>query len=171
ARFVVWAHNSHLGDARATSMAAEGELNLGQLVRERHAADSRLVGFTSFAGTVTAASDWDGPARQRRLRPALPGSYEALLHRAAETFAPDFLLGFRGDGHAARVLTHPRLERAVGVIYRPETERFSHYFHASLPAQFDALIHLDQTSALTPLDPDSGWETAEELPDTFPFGV
>ena len=170
ARFVVWAHNSHLGDARATSMVTEGELNLGQLVRERHASDSWLVGFTSWSGTVTAASDWDGPARRRRLRPALPGSYETLLHEAIDE-TPDYLLTFRGDGPAARVLRQPRLERAVGVIYRPETERFSHYFHASLPAQFDTVIHLDRTAALTPLDPDSGWESVEELPDTFPFGV
>lgn len=170
ARTVVWAHNSHLGDARATAMAAEGELNLGQLVRERHGRAAFLLGFTTNRGTVTAAANWDEPARQRQVRPALAGSYEALLHEAATPEAPDFLLDLRDPAVAAH-LRPARLERAIGVIYRPETERFSHYFLASLPDQFDAVIHLDRTSALTPLDPDPGWETAEELPETFPFGV
>ncbi|MCA9863558.1 MAG: erythromycin esterase family protein, partial [Thermomicrobiales bacterium] len=170
AKMVVWAHNSHLGDASATAMAAEGELNLGQLVRERHGREAFLLGFTTHHGTVTAASNWDEPARQRQVRPALAGSYEALLHEAATPEMPDFLLNLR-DAEVASRLRPARLERAIGVIYRPETERFSHYFLASLPDQFDAVIHLDRTSALTPLDPDPGWETAEELPETFPFGV
>ncbi|MFN8674732.1 MAG: erythromycin esterase family protein [Thermomicrobiales bacterium] len=170
AKTVVWAHNSHLGDARATAMAAEGELNLGQLVRERHGREAFLLGFTTDHGTVTAATNWDEPARQRQVRPALAGSYEALLHEAATPESPNFLLDLR-DPVVAAHLRPARLERAIGVIYRPETERFSHYFLASLPDQFDAVIHLDRTSALTPLDPDPGWETAEELPETFPFGV
>jgi erythromycin esterase-like protein/predicted phosphoribosyltransferase len=170
AKIVVWAHSSHLGDASATAMAAEGEVNLGQLVRERHGRDAFLLGFTTYEGTVTAASNWDEPARQRQVRPALAGSYEALLHEVASPQRPDFLLDLR-DPSVAASLRPPRLERAIGVIYRPETERFSHYFLADLPAQFDAVIHLDRTSALTPLDPDPGWETAEELPETFPFGV
>jgi erythromycin esterase-like protein len=170
AKVVVWAHNSHLGDARATAMAAEGELNLGQLVRERHGRESFLLGFTTYQGTVTAASNWDEPAQQRRVRPALAGSYEALLHEVATPEMPDFLLNLR-DPAVATPLRPARLERAIGVIYRPETERFSHFFLADLPSQFDAVIHLDRTNALTPLDPDPGWETAEELPETFPFGV
>jgi erythromycin esterase-like protein/predicted phosphoribosyltransferase len=170
AKVVVWAHNSHLGDASATAMAAEGELNLGQLVRERHGREAFLLGFTTYRGTVTAASNWDEPAQQRQVRPALAGSYEALLHEAATPETPDFLLNLR-DPAVASHLRPARLERAIGVIYRPETERFSHFFLASLPDQFDAVIHLDRTSALTPLDPDPGWETAEELPETFPFGV
>jgi erythromycin esterase-like protein len=170
AKMVVWAHNSHLGDASATAMAAEGELNLGQLVRERHGRKAFLLGFTTYRGTVTAASNWDEPAQQRQVRPALAGSYEALLHEAATPEMPDFLLNLR-DPEVASHLRPARLERAIGVIYRPETERFSHFFLASLPDQFDAVIHLDRTSALTPLDPDPGWETAEELPETFPFGV
>ncbi|MCA9876524.1 MAG: erythromycin esterase family protein [Thermomicrobiales bacterium] len=170
AKVVVWAHNSHLGDASATAMAAEGELNLGQLVRERHGREAFLLGFTTHHGTVTAASNWDEPARQRQVRPALAGSYEALLHEAATSEMPDFLLNLR-DAEVASRLRPARLERAIGVIYRPETERFSHYFLASLPDQFDAVVHLDRTTALTPLDPDPGWETAEELPETFPFGV
>jgi erythromycin esterase-like protein/adenine/guanine phosphoribosyltransferase-like PRPP-binding protein len=170
AKMVVWAHNSHLGDASATAMAAEGELNLGQLVRERHGREAFLLGFTTYRGTVTAAANWDEPAQQRQVRPALAGSYEALLHDAATPEMPDFLLNLR-DPEVATHLRPARLERAIGVIYRPETERFSHFFLASLPDQFDAVIHLDRTSALTPLDPDPGWETAEELPETFPFGV
>lgn len=170
ARVVVWAHNSHLGDASATAMSAEGELNLGQLVRERHGREAFLLGFTTYHGTVTAASNWDEPAQQRRVRPALTGSYEALLHEVATPEMPDFLINLRNPAVAAS-LRPARLERAIGVIYRPETERFSHFFLADLPAQFDAVIHLDRTTALTPLDPDPGWETAEELPETFPFGV
>ena len=169
-KIVVWAHNSHLGDARATAMAAEGELNLGQLVRERHGREAYLLGFTTHHGTVTAASNWDEPAQQRTVRPALAGSYEALLHEAATPAMPDFLLSLR-DPAVTASLRPARLERAIGVIYRPETERLSHYFLADMPAQFDAVIHLDRTSALTPLDPDPGWETPEELPETFPFGV
>jgi erythromycin esterase-like protein len=170
AKVVVWAHNSHLGDARATAMSAEGELNLGQLVRERHDREAFLLGFTTYHGTVTAASNWDEPGRKRQVRPALAGSYEALLHEVATPEMPDFLLNLR-DPSVAASLRPARLERAIGVIYRPETERFSHFFLADLPAQFDAVIHLDRTSALTPLDPDPGWETAEEVPETFPFGV
>lgn len=170
AKIVVWAHNSHLGDASATAMSAEGELNLGQLVRERHGREAFLLGFTTYEGTVTAASNWDEPAQQRHVRPALDDSYEALLHAMTTPQMPDFVLNLR-DPAVATALRPARLERAIGVIYRPETERFSHYFLADLPAQFDAVIHLDRTSALVPLDPDPGWEIAEELPETFPFGV
>jgi erythromycin esterase-like protein len=171
AKVVVWAHNSHLGDARATAMVAEGELNLGQLVRERHGRDAVLVGFTTYSGTVTAAANWDEPAQQRRVRPGLPGSYEALFHEVGAEAASNFLLPLRDGGDAAEVLRQTRLERAIGVIYRPETERFSHYFPARLTDQFDAVLHFDETEALVPLDRDAGWETPEELPETFPFGV
>ncbi|MFN8593837.1 MAG: erythromycin esterase family protein [Thermomicrobiales bacterium] len=171
AKIVVWAHNSHLGDARATAMVAEGELNLGQLVRERHGRDSVLVGMTTFGGTVTAASNWDEPGKRRRVRPGLAGSYEDLLHAAGEGAPPDFMVRLRHGGEAAERLRQARLERAIGVIYRPETERFSHYFLARMADQFDAVLHFDRTEALVPLDRDSGWETPEELPETFPFAV
>lgn len=171
AKIVVWAHNSHIGDARATAMVAEGELNLGQLVRERHGRDAFLLGLTTNSGVVTAASNWDEPARQFRVRPGLPGSYEALFHEVAASAASDFLLTLRDGGAAANRLREARLERAIGVIYRPETERFSHYFLASLSGQFDAVLHFDETEALVPLDRDPGWETPLELPETFPFGV
>ncbi|MGH7499112.1 MAG: erythromycin esterase family protein, partial [Gemmatimonadales bacterium] len=120
ARVVVWAHNSHLGDARATAMHHRGEVNLGQLVRERVGPDAVLVGFTTYAGTVTAASDWDAPVERKRVRPALPESYEALFHEVA---AGNFLLDLRAATDAASALGMPRIERAIGVIYRPDTER------------------------------------------------
>jgi erythromycin esterase-like protein/predicted phosphoribosyltransferase len=157
---VVWEHNSHLGDARATELGQAGELNVGQLVRERHGDQAVLVGFTTYTGTVTAASDWGGPAERRHVRRALPGSWEELFH---ERGVPRFLLEPR-DLHGRR------LERAIGVVYRPETERISHYFHARLASQFDAVIHLDETHALEPLERTSEWETGE-LPETYPWGV
>jgi erythromycin esterase-like protein len=163
---VVWAHNSHLGDARATSMAARGELNLGQLVRERYGRQALAVGFTTYHGTVTAASDWGAPAERKNVRPALPGSYEAVLH---ETGEPGFVLPLRAPDVVAG-LAGPRLERAIGVIYLPRTERVSHYFHARLPEQFDAVIHVDETRAVSPLERTAGWE-AGELPETYPWAV
>jgi erythromycin esterase-like protein/predicted phosphoribosyltransferase len=166
-KVVVWAHNSHLGDARATQMGGEGELNLGQLVRERHGDDSRLIGFSTYAGTVTAASEWGGPAERKRVRPGLPGSYEALFH---EMVIPRFTLPLRGGGVVAERLREPRLQRAIGVIYRPETERLSHYFDARLADQFDAVIHLDETSAVAPLESTAEW-TAGELPETYPSAL
>ncbi|MDQ4129592.1 MAG: erythromycin esterase family protein [Actinomycetota bacterium] len=149
-KIVVWAHNSHLGDARATEMGQRGELNLGQLARERHGEDVVNIGLTTYAGEVTAASDWDGPAERKTVRPGLAGSYEDVLHEAGLVrFWLDLRDETLGDG-----LGGPRLERAIGVIYRPETERLSHYFEARLADQFDALIHCDVTRALEPLDPD-----------------
>ncbi len=168
ARAVVWAHNSHLGDARATAMGDEGELNVGQLVREQLGTESVLVGFTTHAGTVTAADDWGGPAELMRVRPSLPGSVERLFHDAG---IPQFFLALRGAERVRRALAEPRLERAIGVIYRPATERLSHYFTVDLPRQFDAVIHLDQTSAVEPLDLSSGWSKAREAPETYPSGV
>src|SRR5258705_13138190 len=126
AKVVVWAHNSHVGDARVTEMGQRGELNIGQLARERYNRDAVLVGFTTNHGTVTAASDWDGPAERKRVRPALPGSYEELFH---EIGIGGFMLDLR-SGAPTEGLRQPRLQRAIGVIYRPETERMSHYFHA-----------------------------------------
>src|SRR5947209_8424139 len=167
ARVAVWEHNSHLGDARATYMADYGELNVGQLVRERYGRESVLVGFTTYTGTVTAASGWDEPSQRKRVRPAVAGRYEALFH---EVGVPKFLLTLRDGGQAASVLRGPRLERAIGVIYLPQTERQSHYFDARLPEQFDAVIHLDETRALEPLERHALWETGEP-PETFPTGV
>jgi len=167
AKVVVWAHNSHLGDARATETAARGELNVGQLVRQRYNSDSRLIGFTTYAGTVTAADDWDGPAERKRLRPALASSVEELLHEAGER---DFLLHFGVARRSADTLRSARLERAIGVIYRPGTERRSHYFQARIADQFDAVIHADETRALEPLERTACWDR-NEPPETYPSAV
>jgi erythromycin esterase-like protein len=167
-RVVVWEHNSHIGDARATAMGEQGEWNVGQLVRERWGSDSMLIGFTTYTGEVSAASDWDEPVERKRVRPALAGSYESLFHVALG--GGDFMLPLRGDDRLGNVLGEARLERAIGVIYRPETERVSHYFSARLPAQFDAILHFDATHAVEPLDRTVGWDRGEP-PDTYPFGV
>jgi erythromycin esterase-like protein len=167
AKVIVWAHNSHLGDARATQMGHQGELNLGQLVRERIGREAVLVGFTTWTGSVTAAADWDAPAERRQVRPALRGSYEALFH---ETGLGDFYLDLGGPAGAA--LPAPRLERAIGVVYRPETERQSHYFEADLAQQFDAVFHYDRTRAVEPLERTPVWEYGEaELPETYPSAL
>jgi erythromycin esterase-like protein len=160
---IVWAHNSHLGDARATDMRARGELNVGQLIRERFGKESVLIGFTTHHGTVTAASDWGEVAERKHVRPALRGSYEELFHDVA---LPRFLI----DPRKVDILREQRLERAIGVIYRPETERLSHYFNARLAEQFDAVIHIDETRAVEPLERTSVWEEGE-LPETYPFAV
>jgi erythromycin esterase-like protein len=164
---VVWAHNSHLGDTRATQMGESGEWNVGQLARESYGDDAFLLGFTTSTGTVTAATDWDDPAQRKRVRHPLPDSYEYLFQQLDE---PNFLLPLRGGGPAVELLGEPRLERAIGVIYRPETERVSHYFDAKLPQQFDAVLHFDETLAVEPLDRTPGWATGD-APETYPFGV
>lgn len=167
AKVVVWAHNSHLGDARATEMGRRGELNVGQLVRQRHGKSAALLGFTTYTGTVTAASDWDAPAERKRVRPALSGSYESFFH---DTGINNFLLTLQDVDALSDVLNQELLERAIGVIYLPETERLSHYFLARLADQFDAVIHLDETRAVEPLERTSQWD-AGEVPETFPFAV
>lgn len=166
AKVVVWAHNSHLGDARATQMGRGGELNLGQLVREKYRREACLIGFTTYSGSVTAASDWGGEPERKRVRPALEDSYEDLF---CEVEADNFILNLR-EPEAADCLHEERLERAIGVIYRPETERISHYFGARLSDQFDAVIHFNETRALEPLERNPGWEQGE-LPDTYPTGM
>jgi erythromycin esterase-like protein len=166
-RIVVWEHNSHLGDARATEMGERGEINVGQLIRERYKEQAVLIGFSTYQGTVTAASDWDEPAERKRVQPALPGSYEALLHDAG---IERFWLDLR-DEKVVALRTPRRLERAIGVVYRPQTERVSHYFSADLPGQFDAIIHFDETQAVTPLENAAGPEGGEKAPETFPSGL
>jgi erythromycin esterase-like protein/predicted phosphoribosyltransferase len=167
ARIVVWAHNSHVGDARATEVSADGQLTIGQLAREQYGEQCRLIGFSTFAGTVTAAGDWGGIAERKVVRPALPGSIEELLH---ETGKPAFLVPMHDGSPAARALEVVRLGRAIGVIYLPRTERQSHYFHVRPSDQFDAMIHIDQTRALEPLEPNSVW-IAGENPETYPSGL
>jgi erythromycin esterase-like protein/predicted phosphoribosyltransferase len=167
AKIVVWEHNSHLGDARATEAASRGELNVGQLVREGHPGDCRLLGFTTHAGTVTAADDWGGPAERKAVRPALADSVEELFHEAAQK---EFLIPFDRAPRVAEALRAAKLERAIGVIYRPETERQSHYFRVRMADQFDAVIHIDETRAVEPLERTPGWESGE-VPETYPFAL
>jgi erythromycin esterase-like protein len=167
AKVVLWAHNSHLGDARATQMGRRGEWNVGQLVRQKHGRDCALIGFTTYGGTVTAASNWGGTAERKRVRGAMQGSYESLFH---DTGTPAFLLTLPRATHVAKGLREPMLERAIGVIYLPESEFASHYFQAQLSDQFDAVIHFDQTRAVEPLERTGEWDVGEPA-ETFPSGV
>jgi erythromycin esterase-like protein len=169
AKIAVWAHNSHLGDARGTEKGEERELSVGQLVRQRHGGDAVLVGLTTNYGTVTAASDWDTPAEIKEVRPALPNSYEELFHH---TRLPRFLLAFRERDNVPEALRHPRLERSIGIIYHsetPEIERTSHYFNARLAKQFDAVVFFDETRAVEPLELAAA--NTGEVPGTYPFEV
>jgi erythromycin esterase-like protein len=165
-KVVVWAHNSHLGDARATEMGARGELNVGQLIRQQYGSDAVLVGFTTYVGTVTAATDWDDPGERKRVRPALPDSYELGFH---ETQIPRFFVDLGSGARGTALMSKPRLERAIGVIYRPETERVSHYFRADMPRQFDGVYHFDETRAVEPLEKPERWHDIEP-PETYPSG-
>jgi protein-L-isoaspartate(D-aspartate) O-methyltransferase len=163
---IVWAHNSHVGDASATEMSSRGEHNIGKLCRDHFSDQVHIIGFGTDHGTVAAASNWDGPMEIKQVQPAHLQSYERVFHRTEQ---PGLILPLRHNPNLEVVgeLGQPRLERAIGVIYRPETEVASHYFEANLPRQFDDYIWIDETSAVTPL-------TTGELrgvPDTYPFGV
>jgi erythromycin esterase-like protein len=165
---VVWAHNSHIGDARYTEMGVvREELNIGQLCRERFGDGAALIGFGTHTGTVAAATDWGGDMEVKRVRPSHRDSYERLCH---DSRASRFLLDLGKTRHEALRyrLLEPRLERFIGVIYRPETELLSHYSDASLPQQFDAYVWFDETTAVTPLAPQHAKPGA---PDTYPFGL
>ncbi len=166
AKAVVWAHNSHIGDARATEMGAvRGELNIGQLCRERWGDAAALIGFDTYTGTVAAATDWGGEMEVKRVRPSREDSYERVCRDAG---VPRFLLDMRRDERLGRRLMEQKLERFIGVIYRPETELMSHYADASLPQQFDAWVWFDETQAITPLGRE---HRREGVPDTYPFGI
>jgi erythromycin esterase-like protein len=169
-RMVVWAHNSHLGDAGVTDMGDRGEWNVGQLMRERFGTDAFLIGMSTHHGTVTAASEWDEPPQRKRVRPGLEGSWEAIFHQVG---TPNFMLLLKDHTELLNLTEALRLQRAIGVIYRPETERQSHYFFTHLARQFDALLHLDETHALEPLDKDLAWQAgaAGEVPETYPSGI
>jgi erythromycin esterase-like protein len=167
AKAIVWAHNSHIGNAAFTEMGlVRDEINIGQLCRERYREAAILVGFGTHAGTVAAASDWDAPMQIMRVLPSRPDSYERLAH---DSGVPRFLLDLRKGEHdqVRDPLMAPRLERFIGVIYRPDTERWSHYSEAQLPNQFDAYAWFDETRAVTPLPvtPRKGED------DTYPFGL
>ena len=174
ANIVVWAHNSHLGDARATGMSDRGELNLGQLAREAWGEAAALVGFTTSTGHVAAADDWDGPVRHQTLNPPLPGSVERLLSELVDRHdGPSAFALEMADDAVRETLGKSLLERAVGVIYRPQTERQSHYFRANVAEQFDWLLHFERTSAVSPLDRPRDWEPAEPhaAMETYPTGL
>lgn len=169
ARIIVWAHNSHIGNARATQMARKGEFNIGQLAREHFGNEAVLIGFTTHHGTVTAASDWDAPAERMAVRPGLPNSLERIFH---ESEIPAFWLDFTKNPQAAEAFKHPWLERAIGVIYRPATERDSHYFMAGLSGQFDGVFHFDETRAVEPLERTPLWiQDGAEVDETYPSGL
>jgi erythromycin esterase-like protein len=165
-RAIVWAHNSHVGDATATEMSARGEFNIGQLCREEFGDQAYSIGFGTHTGTVAASSDWDGPMEVKDIVPSLENSYERLFH---ETGLPRLLLALRryATEDITTIMSKPRIERAIGVIYRPETELASHYFQAVLAQQFDEYIWFDESSAVR------AFETAEleGVPDTYPFGL
>jgi erythromycin esterase-like protein len=162
-KIVVWEHNSHLGDARATSMGDRGELNVGQLVREKYGSDAVLVGLSTYAGTVAAASEWGGSVELKRVRRARGDSVEGLLH---EVGTPALYV----DTEVLRPLEEPLRQRAIGVIYHPESELVSHYFHARVSDQFDVMMHFDESRAVTPLERSPQWSRGD-LPETFPTGV
>jgi erythromycin esterase-like protein len=166
AKAVVWAHNSHIGDARFTEMGTvREELNIGQLCRERFGHDTALIGFSTYTGTVAAADDWDGPLRVKQVRPAVRESYERLCHDCG---VQRFFLDLTREEDVREALRASRLERFIGVLYLPETEMLSHYAQASLSQQFDALIWFDETRALTPLGPQHPRAGA---PETYPFAL
>jgi erythromycin esterase-like protein len=166
AKAVVWAHNSHIGDARFTDMGvARNEINIGQLCRERFGEEAALIGFGTHTGTVAAASSWDGDMEIKAVRPSLKDSYEHLCHEAG---IERFLLDLSELGAVREHLLEPRAERFIGVIYRPETERLSHYSDASLPGQFDAYVWFERTTAVQPLGPE---HVRAGLPETYPFGL
>jgi erythromycin esterase-like protein len=166
----LWGHNAHLGDARATEYHEEREVNVGQIVRQQHGREAVLVGFTTYQGSVTAASDWDAPPESKELRPARSDSYEAIFHQAQ---LPRFMFAPANHENSSEALGHPRLERSIGVIYyseTPEVERASHYFNTRLSRQFDAVLHFDQTRAAEPLSEVAKKEHFD-VPETYPFGV
>jgi erythromycin esterase-like protein len=167
-KIIIWAHNSHVGDARATQMASHGEVNIGQLAKEAFGPDAISVGFTTYSGSVSAASAWGADVERKYVRPALDESIESFFH---ESPAKAFTLIPSEHPEIYNFFSTDYLERAIGVIYLPSSERQSHYFYAQLNEQFDAIIHFDHTRAVTPLDKTSQWEQGEDVPETYPFGV
>ncbi|MGZ9096831.1 MAG: erythromycin esterase family protein [Micavibrio sp.] len=166
-RIIVWAHNSHIGNAGATEMHDRGEFNIGQLVRSAYKDKALLVGFSTCRGTVTAADNWDEPAKTKRINDPFPGSYEEIFHHVNYKA---FLLDLRESNEAVDGLMTPRLQRAIGVIYRPDTERHSHYFNACLPEQFDFMLHYDDTHAVEPLESVMHAHHGE-MDETYPSGL
>ncbi len=168
ARAVVWEHNSHIGDSRATEFAQRGQLNLGQLAREKFGKSCCLIGFTTYEGEVMAAREWDAPGEKMVVREALQGSFEDLFHKVG---GEQFAVLLKENSPLSAMLSRPRLQRAIGVVYHPHSERHSHYFNARLSEQFDAVIHIDTTHAVAPIFAGPEVEQFEEPPETFPSGM
>ncbi|MDE2335790.1 MAG: erythromycin esterase family protein [Alphaproteobacteria bacterium] len=164
---VVWAHNSHIGNASATEMALRGEYNIGQMTRSGYGARALLVGFSTCRGTVRAAADWDEPAEVKEIMEPLAGSYEQIFHLAN---GEKFFLDLRQDNTATDMLREHRLLRAIGVVYKPETERYSHYVYSCLPKQFDFIIHFDRTTAVEPIETIPHVHRGE-MDETYPSGI
>jgi len=167
-KVIVWAHNSHLGDASKTDMADIGEINLGQLVRQKYGSKCTNIGFTTYTGTVSASSEWDDPVELKKVNKGMTGSMELLFHNVADRLRTnEFVLYFKGrtenvaETETITLLSRNMEQRAIGVIYLPRTERYSHYFKAKVAQQFDVLIHVDTSSALRPLDLSCEWKQAE----------
>jgi len=167
AKIVTWTHNSHVGDARATEVRIQGQLNIGQLVREKYGNKALLIGFLTNSGAVTASSRWDGIAERKYVRPSFLYSYEHFFH---DLNPSNFLINFKAHDKIKILIPSELLERAIGVIYLPETERDSHYFHANLSNQFDIVIYIDKTSAVRPLEITAIWHKGEVF-ETFPSGL
>lgn len=168
AKLIVWAHNSHVGDARATEQGDDGQITLGQVARQRHPGEVALIGFTTHEGSVIAADDWDEPPERMVVRPSLSGSWEQLFHDAG----PARFYITAGDMHRVIGPRAERLQRAIGVVYRPASERRSHYLRARLADELDLVIHIDSTRGIAPLDTvEAGYTPAHEVPETFPTGV
>ena len=166
-RMAVWAHNSHLGDASVTEMGDRGEWNVGKLMREQYGSEAFSIGMSTHHGTVTAVSEWDELPQRKHVRPGLEGSWEAVFHQASTA---NFMLLLKDNPELQKITEALRLQRAIGVIYRPETERQSHYFFTHLARQFDALVHWDETHALEPIDKGLAWQGGE-VPETYPSGI
>ena len=168
---VVWAHNSHLGDARHTDMSKRGELNLGQLCREKYGNQVAILGCGSHDGTVAAAHNWDGDMETMDVVPSRADSWERVAH---DTGLDSFVLNIRDAGlhdeRLKRKLEEQKMERFIGVIYRPETELQSHYSKAALGKQFDAYLWFDRTGAVSPLEKKQ-LKTPVGLEETYPFGL
>lgn len=166
AKAVVWAHNSHIGNAAATAMGWQGEFNIGELCRKAYCEEAVLIGFGTDRGTVAAADDWDEPMQVKTVLPARPDSHERIFRDTGlKCFLTDWRENFQEDLKAA--LSRPRLERAIGVVYRPETELYSHYFEAVMAEQFDAFVWFDETRAVKPLTQ----AHRKGMPETYPFGL
>ncbi|KAK9805590.1 hypothetical protein WJX72_006608 [[Myrmecia] bisecta] len=177
-KIIIWAHNSHISDARASDMGrSRGEVNVGQIMRQEYGNEAYNIGFLTHRGSVAAADEWDQPVRRKTLRPSMEGSYERLMH---DTGLPSLALDIRNAApELNEALKGPKLQRFVGVIYLPKTERQSHYSRSWLPEQYDMVVHVDKTKALHPLETETSWDKGEGLegeefrepPETYPFGV